>query len=66
MGNGLTVGAGMETSATSVTTNYAFASFDLGGGANAYAEYADGGLSETGPSERDIASGTTVGVSFTF
>ena len=66
MGNGLTVGAGIETTAASVTTNYAFGSFDLGGGANAFAEYADGAQVEVGPSERDIAEGTTVGVSFTF
>jgi len=66
MGNGLTVGAGMETTDASVTTNYAFGSFDLGGGANAFAEYADGAQVEVGPSERDIAEGTTVGVSFTF
>ena len=66
MGNGLTVGAGMETTALSVTTNYAFGSFDLGGGANAFAEYANGAQVEVGPSERDIAEGTTVGVSFTF
>ena len=66
MGNGLTVGAGMETTAASVTTNYAFGSFVLGGGAEAYAEYADGAQVEVGPSERDIAKGTTVGVSFTF
>ena len=66
MGNGLTVGAGMETTAASVTTNYAFGSFDLGGGANAFAEYANGAQAEVGPSERDIAEGTTVGVSFTF
>ena len=66
MGNGLTVGAGMETTAASVTTNYAFGSFDLGGGANAFAEYANGAQVEVGPSERDIAEGTTVGVSFTF
>ena len=66
MGNGLTVGAGMETTDASVTTNYAFGSFDLGGGANAFAEYADGAQVEVGPSERDIPEGTTVGVSFTF
>ena len=66
MGNGLTVGAGMETTAAEVTTNYAFGSFDLGGGAEAFAEYADGAQKEVGPSERDIAKGTTVGVSFTF
>ena len=52
--------------AASVTTNYAFATFDLGGGAKAFAEYADGKQVEVGPSERDIANGTTVGVSFTF
>ena len=61
MGNGLTVGAGLEDDET-----YAFASYDLGGGANAYAEYADAAQVEVGPSERDIANGTTVGVSFTF
>ncbi len=83
MGNGLTIGAGVESSATvvavaavgttpavaaaaSVTTNYAFATFDLGGGAKAFAEYADGAQVEVGPSDRDIAEGTTVGVSFTF
>jgi len=66
MGNGLTVGAGMETTAAEETTNYAFGSFDLGGGAAAYAEYADAAQTEVGPSERDIAKGTTAGVSFTF
>jgi len=63
MGNGLTVGAGIED-----TVNYAFASYDLGGGANAFVDYTDAAaaLAEVGPSERDIATGTTVGVSFTF
>jgi len=63
MGNGLTVGAGIED-----TVNYAFASYDLGGGANAFVDYTDAAaaLDEVGPSERDIAVGTTVGVSFTF
>ncbi len=63
MGNGLTVGAGIED-----TVNYAFASYDLGGGANAFVDYTDSAaaLVEVGPSERDIAVGTTVGVSFTF
>ena len=63
MGNGLTVGAGIED-----TENYAFASYDLGGGANAFVDYTDAAaaLEEVGPSERDIAVGTTVGVSFTF
>ena len=63
MGNGLTVGAGIED-----TENYAFASYDLGGGATAFADYTDAAadLEEVGPSERDIAVGTTVGVSFTF
>jgi len=63
MGNGLTVGAGIED-----TENYAFASYDLGGGANAFVDYTDAAaaLAEVGPSERDIATGTTVGVSFTF
>ena len=63
MGNGLTVGAGIED-----TVNYAFASYDLGGGANAFVDYTDAAaaLVEVGPSERDIATGTTVGVSFTF
>lgn len=72
MGNGLTVGAGMEASATtataaSVTTNYAFASYDLGGGANAFVDYTNAtATAEVGPSEREIVAGTTVGVSFTF
>lgn len=63
MGNGLTVGAGLEDEDT-----YAFASYDLGGGANAFVDYTDAAadLEEVGPSERDIATGTTVGVSFTF
>ena len=63
MGNGLTVGAGLEDDET-----YAFASYDLGGGANAFVDYTDAAadLAEVGPSERDIATGTTVGVSFTF
>ena len=63
MGNGLTVGAGIED-----TENYAFASYALGGGATAFADYTDAAaaLVEVGPSERDIAVGTTVGVSFTF
>jgi len=63
MGNGLTVGAGIED-----TENYAFASYELGGGANAFVDYTDAAaaLAEVGPSERDIATGTTVGVSFTF
>jgi hypothetical protein len=63
MGNGLTVGAGLEDDVT-----YAFASYDLGGGANAFVDYTDAAaaLDEVGPSERDIATGTTVGVSFTF
>ena len=66
MGNGLTVGGGMETTAAAVTTNYAFGSYALGGGANAFVDYSDGVQVEVGPSERDIAEGTTVGVSFTF
>ena len=63
MGNSLTVGAGIEN-----TENYAFASYDLGGGANAFVDYSNAAakLVEVGPSERDIAVGTTVGVSFTF
>ena len=63
MGNGLTVGAGLEDDVT-----YAFASYDLGAGANAFVDYTDAAaaLEEVGPSERDIATGTTVGVSFTF
>ena len=63
MGNGLTVGAGLEDDET-----YAFASYDLGGGANAFVDYTDSAaaLDEVGPSDRDIATGTTVGVSFTF
>ena len=63
MGNGLTVGGGIVD-----TDNYAFGSFDLGGGANAFVDYSNAAvaLDEVGPSERDIAVGTTVGVSFTF
>ena len=63
MGNGLTVGAGIED-----TVNYAFAKYDLGGGAKAFVDFTDSAdaLEEVGPSERDIAVGTTVGVSFTF
>jgi hypothetical protein len=63
MGNGLTVGAGLEDDVT-----YAFASYDLGSGANAFVDYTDSAaaLDEVGPSDRDIATGTTVGVSFTF
>jgi hypothetical protein len=70
MGNGLTVGGGIVD-----TDNYAFGSFDLGGGANAFVAYTnaadnspagDNGLVEAGPSDRDIVNGTTVGVSFTF
>jgi hypothetical protein len=63
MGNGLTVGAGVEN-----TENYAFGSYDLGGDANAFVNYSNSadGLDEVGPSDRDIAAGTTVGVSFKF
>ena len=73
MGNRLTVGAGLEGDET-----YAFASYDLGGGATAFVDYTDAadnsgltpagddGLVEFDPSERDILAGTTVGVSFTF
>jgi len=63
VGSGLTVGAGLEGDDT-----YAFANYDLGGGASAYVNYSDaaGELSEVGPSERDIDAGTTVGVSFEF
>ena len=63
MGNGLTVGAGIED-----TVNYAFAKYDLGGGAKAFVDFTDSAdaLEGVGPSERDIAVGTTVGVSFTF
>ena len=57
MGNGLTVGAGIEN-----TDNYAFASFDLGGGANAFVDYSNaaGLLEEVGPSERDVADRKSV------
>ena len=63
MGNGLMVGAGLEGDDT-----YAFVNYDLGGGASAYVDYTDAAaeLEEVGPSERDVAAGTTVGVSFTF
>lgn len=63
VGSGITVGAGLEGDDT-----YAFAAMDLGNGASAYLEYTDAAaeLEEVGPSERDIAAGTTVGVSFTF
>lgn len=63
LGNGLVIGAGMENADEDM---YAFAEFDLGGGASAFVEYADAELEEVGPSERDIAEGTTVGVSFEF
>jgi len=63
MGNGLTVGGGIED-----TANYVFGSYDLGGDAIAFVDYSNAAakLVEVGPSERDIAVGTTVGVSFTF
>lgn len=63
VGSGVTVGGGMIGDDT-----YAFAAMDLGGGASAYIEYADAAadLEEVGPSERDIALGATVGVSFEF
>ena len=63
MGNGLTLGGGIENATNDA---YAFADYSLGGGASAYAEYGAVALTEVGPSERDIALGTTVGVSFTF
>ncbi|WP_438956614.1 porin [Cognatiyoonia sp.] len=63
MGDGLVVGAGIENADNNA---YAFAEYTLGGGASAYVEYADGDMEEVGPSERDIADGTTVGVSFEF
>ncbi len=63
MGNGLTLGAGIEGAANDA---YAFANYDLGGGASAYIEYAEVALEEVGPSERDIDLGTTVGLTFTF
>lgn len=64
----LTVGAGMITAPAADTTTFAFADYDLGNGASAFINYADAAadLEEVGPSERDIAVGTTVGVSFTF
>lgn len=64
MGNGLVVGAGIEADESA----YAFAEYDLGGGASAFVDYTDSAaeLEGVGPSERDIAAGTTVGVSFTF
>ena len=63
VGSGLTVGGGLEGD-----DSYAFANYDLGGGASAYINYADAAadLEEVGPSERDISIGTTVGVSFEF
>lgn len=63
MGNGLVIGAGLEGDDV-----YAFADYDLGGGASAFVGYTDAAaeLEEVGPSERDVAAGTTVGVSFTF
>lgn len=63
-GNGLTVGAGLEAD----ESTYAFAEMDLGGGASAFLDWTEaaGGLEEVGPSERDIAEGTTVGLSFEF
>lgn len=64
MGNGMTIGAGIENAASDA---YAFAEVDLGGGASAFADFGSvAGLDEVGPSERDIAEGTTVGVSFAF
>lgn len=69
VGSGLTVGAGMiNDSVADSTISYAFADYDLGNGASAYIDYTDAAaeLEEVGPSERDIAAGTTVGVSFTF
>lgn len=65
VGNGLVVGAGIEGADNDA---YAFAEYALGAGASAYIEYngAAAELEEVGPSERDIAAGTTVGVSFEF
>ncbi|MDC1500165.1 porin [Octadecabacter sp.] len=63
MGNGLTIGAGIENADSDA---YAFAEMDLGGGASAFVDYGNVELEEVGPSERDIAEGTTVGVSFAF
>ncbi|MDC1381308.1 porin [Octadecabacter sp.] len=64
MDNGMTIGAGIENAANDA---YAFVEVDLGGGASAFADFGSvAGLDEVGPSERDIAEGTTVGVSFAF
>jgi hypothetical protein len=63
MGNGLVVGAGVENAANDA---YAFADMSLGGGASAFVEYAAVEMEEVGPSERDIAEGATVGLSFEF
>ncbi|MDC1230676.1 porin [Octadecabacter sp.] len=63
MGNGLTIGAGIENVESDA---YAFAAMDLGGGASAFVNYGNVTLEEVGPSERDIDEGTTVGVSFAF
>ncbi|MDC0011818.1 porin [Octadecabacter sp.] len=63
MGNGLTIGAGIENADSDA---YAFAEMDLGGGAAAFVDFGSVELEEVGPSERDIAEGTTVGVSFAF
>mgnify|MGYP005620702091 CR=1 FL=1 len=64
MGNGLTIGAGIENADSDT---YAFAEMDLGGGAAAFVDFGSvADLDEVGPSERDIAEGTTVGVSFAF
>lgn len=59
----LTLGAGFAED-----ENYVFASYDLGGGAVAFVDYTDAAadLDEVGPSERDIAVGTTFGLSFAF
>lgn len=66
-GNGLTVGAGViGNTGTDTSTSYAFAEMDLGGGASAFLDWADAEQEEVGPSERDIADGTTVGLSFEF
>jgi hypothetical protein len=68
MGNGVTLGAGIEGADSEA---YAFAEVDLGGGASAFFDYSGNtvladGFEEVGPSDRDIADGTTVGVSFAF
>jgi hypothetical protein len=68
MGNGVTLGAGIEGADSEA---YAFAEVDLGGGASAFFDYSGNtvlvdGFEDVGPSERDIADGTTVGVSFAF